>query len=217
MPVGNGGKFTAEARSIYSLVLEMQHASFALLKPGLHWDEVQLVCHRTLIRGFQRLGIFRSDAEYTEEAILASGLTAAFFPHGLGHSLGLDVHDVPTVSKPTDPVTGTVVVLGNGANPGVDEAKWGHQSLYRYLRLRRPLEQGMVVTVEPGIYFSPHLLERAKVHESEFVDAEVLRKYESVGGVRIEDVVVITEGGYENLTTVRSDVEWLEAVCSGVL
>ncbi|KAG6881449.1 hypothetical protein C0992_001060 [Termitomyces sp. T32_za158] len=217
MPVGNGGKFTPEARAIYSLVLEMQNASFALLKPELHWDEVQLVCHRTLIRGFQRLGIFRSGAKHTEEAILASGITAAFFPHGLGHSLGLDVHDVPIVSKPTDPVTGSVVVLGNGAKPGVDEAKWGHQSLYKYLRLRRPLEQGMVVTVEPGIYFSPHLLGRAKAHESEIVDAEVLRRYESVGGVRIEDVVVITEGGYENLTTVRSDVEWLEGVCSGVL
>ncbi|KAG5340648.1 hypothetical protein C0989_000903 [Termitomyces sp. Mn162] len=217
MPVGNGGKFTLEARAIYSLVLEMQHASFALLKPGLHWDEVQLVCHHTLIRGFQRLGIFRSGAEHTKEAILASGLTAAFFPHGLGHSLGMDVHDVPTVSKPTDPISGNIVIPGEGAKPTVNEAKWGHQSLYRYLRLRRPLEQGMVVTVEPGIYFSPHLLGRAKAHDSSFVDAEVLKRYESVGGVRIEDVVVITEGGYENLTTVRSDVEWLEGVCSGVL
>ncbi|KAG6857629.1 hypothetical protein H0H87_010197 [Tephrocybe sp. NHM501043] len=215
MPVGNGGKFSPEARAIYSLVLEMQYASFALLKPGLHWDEVHLICHRTLIRGFQRLGIFRSSAEFTEEAILASGLGAAFFPHGVGHSLGLDVHDVPSVSKPTDSA-GKITVLGDGAKEG-GEAKWGPVNLYRYLRLRRPLEQGMVVTVEPGIYFSPHLLGRAQAHSSPFVDAEVLKRYEPVGGVRIEDVVHIIESGYENLTTVRSDVEWLEGVCSGAL
>ncbi|KAG6841656.1 hypothetical protein C0991_008641 [Blastosporella zonata] len=215
MPVGNGGKFTPEARAIYSLVLEMQYASFALLKPGLHWDEVQLICHRTLIRGFQRLGIFRSGAEHTEEAILASGLGAAFFPHGVGHSLGLDVHDVPSVSKPTDGA-GKVTVLGDGAKEG-GEGKWGPANLYKYLRLRRPLEQGMVVTVEPGIYFSPHLLGHAQAYSSPFVNVEVLKQYESVGGVRIEDVVHITEDGYENLTTVRSDVEWLEGVCSGVL
>lgn len=70
-------------------------------------------------------------------------------------------------------------------------------------------------TVEPGIYFSPHLL--AAVRGSEFIDHEVLARYEGVGGVRIEDVVVITEIGYENLTTVRSDTEWVEGVCSGEL
>jgi Xaa-Pro dipeptidase len=68
-------------------------------------------------------------------------------------------------------------------------------------------------TVEPGIYFSPHLL--ASIRGSEYVDHEVLKRYEDVGGVRIEDVVLITQDGYENLTTVRSDVEWIEQVCSG--
>ncbi|KAG6897361.1 hypothetical protein C0993_007596 [Termitomyces sp. T159_Od127] len=216
MPVGNGGKFAPAARAVYALVREMQSAAFALLRPGVHWDAVQLACHRALVRGFCRLGIFRAGTAHDEDAVLASGITAAFFPHGLGHSLGLDVHDVPGASKCTDPVSGAVVVLGDGARPG-DEARWGHQSLYRYLRLRRPLECGMVVTVEPGIYFSPHLLRRAGVHESGVVDVDVLRRYEDVGGVRIEDVVVITEDGYENLTTVRSDIEWLEGVCSGVL
>ncbi|KAF5378131.1 hypothetical protein D9615_007638 [Tricholomella constricta] len=221
MPVGNGGKFTPEARAMYSLVLEMQDASFALSKPGAHWDEVQRVCHTTLIRGFQRLGIFRADAEPGN--ILVSGLSAAFFPHGVGHSLGLDVHDVPSVSKATDPVTGKLVVFGQGreaaAAAGAEkaEAEWGHASCYKYLRLRRPLEQGMVVTIEPGIYFSPHLLGRAQAHVSPFVDPEVLKRYEPVGGVRIEDVVHITEDGYENLTTVRSDVDWVEGVCSGEL
>lgn len=67
--------------------------------------------------------------------------------------------------------------------------------------------------MEPGIYFSPHLL--APVRDSKHINQEVLKRYESVGGVRIEDVVLITENGYENLTTVRSDTAWVEAVCSG--
>ncbi|EMD35776.1 hypothetical protein CERSUDRAFT_53071, partial [Gelatoporia subvermispora B] len=209
MPVGNGGKFTPEARAIYELVLEMQRLSLEVLKPGLHWDAVQLLCHRTLVRGFQRLGIFKTPSSpgsgswNSEEAILASGVSTAFFPHGLGHSLGLDVHDVPSASKPEKNET---------IQRGVE---LGPESFYTYLRLRLPLEEGMVVTVEPGIYFSPHLL--APVRDSRHIDHEVLKRYESVGGVRIEDVVVITKDGYVNLTTVRSDVDWVEGVCSGAL
>ncbi|RPD58226.1 Creatinase/aminopeptidase [Lentinus tigrinus ALCF2SS1-7] len=206
MPVGNGGKFTAEARAIYELVLEMQRLSMEALEPGLHWDAIQLICHRTLVRGFQRLGIFKkpdspnSGSWNAEEAILASGVSSAFFPHGVGHSLGLDVHDVPSASKPVK-------------NETIGGIPLGHESFYAYLRLRLPLEEGMVVTVEPGIYFSPHLL--APVRDSKHIDQEVLKRYESVGGVRIEDVVLITKDGYENLTTVRSDTEWVEKVCSG--
>ncbi|EPT00372.1 hypothetical protein FOMPIDRAFT_1122645, partial [Fomitopsis schrenkii] len=209
MPVGNGGKFTPEARAIHELVLEMQRLSMEALKPGIHWDAIQLLCHRTLVRGFQRLGIFKtpdapgSGSWNAEEAILASGVSAAFFPHGLGHSLGLDVHDVPSASKPEENDT-----IGKGV-------ELGHESFYTYLRLRLPLEEGMVVTVEPGIYFSPHLL--APVRDSKHIDHAVLKQYESVGGVRIEDVVVITKDGYENLTTVRSDTDWVEGVCSGML
>ncbi|KAI8995229.1 Creatinase/aminopeptidase [Trametes punicea] len=206
MPVGNGGKFTPEARAIYELVLEMQQLSFEALKPGLHWDAVQFLCHRTLVRGFQRLGIFKTPSSpnsgswNSEEAILASGISSAFFPHGVGHSLGMDVHDVPSASKPEK-------------NDTIKRIELGHESFYTYLRLRLPLEEGMVVTVEPGIYFSPHLL--APVRDSRHIDQKVLERYEGVGGVRIEDVVLITKDGYENLTTVRSDTEWVEKVCSG--
>ncbi|KAF7363408.1 Xaa-Pro dipeptidase [Mycena sanguinolenta] len=228
MPIGNGGKFTPEARAIYELVLEMQKAipflSFSfpffqltghsqscmeILKPGLHWDAAHLLSHRILVRGFQRLGIFKSPNSpnsgswASEEAILASGQSTAFYPHGLGHSLGMDVHDVPSASKPA--VNPTI-------NKGVE---LGHSSFYEYLRLRVKLEAGMVVTVEPGIYFSPHLL--ASVRESALIDHEVLKRYEAVGGVRIEDVVLITPDGVENLTKVKSDVAWIEGVCSGAL
>ena len=108
------------------------------LKPGLHWDAIQLLCHRTLVRGFQRLGIFKtpespnSGSWNAEEAILASGVSAAFFPHGVGHSLGLDVHDVPSASKPV-------------VNDTIKGLELGHESFYTYLRLRLPLEEGMVV------------------------------------------------------------------------
>ncbi|KAI0289889.1 Creatinase/aminopeptidase [Multifurca ochricompacta] len=202
MPVGNGGKFTPEARAIYELVLKMQTASLAVLKPGLHWDAVQLLCHRTLIRGFQKLGIFKAGTE--EAVLLASGLSAVFFPFGVGHSLGLDVLDVPSASKP---VLNPTITRG-GAEPD-------NEKFYENLRLRLPLEAGMVVTVEPGIYFHHHLL--SDVRNSEFIDCEVLSRYESVGGVRIEDVVLITPDGAENFSTVRRDLEWIEGVCSGEL
>lgn len=112
--------------------------SFEALKPGLHWDAVQLICHQTLVKGFQALGIFKSPSSpgsgswNSEEAILASGISAAFFPHGVGHSLGMDVHDVPSASKPV-------------VNKTISPAVLGHESFYTYLRLRLPLEAGMVV------------------------------------------------------------------------
>ena len=97
----------------------MLQESFAIIKPGLHWDDVQLICHKTLVRGFQKLGIFKtpessgSGSWNSEEAILASGVTSAFFPHGVGHSLGLDVHDVPSASKPLNNPTINGEVLGH--------------------------------------------------------------------------------------------------------
>jgi Xaa-Pro dipeptidase len=205
MPVGNCGKFTSEARAIYDLVLDMQTLSMRILKPGLHWDAVQLLCHRTLVRGFQKLGIFKTPSSpgsgswNAEEAILASGISAAFFPHGVGHSLGMDVHDVPSASAPK-------------ANDTIKSDE-GHSTFYDYLRLRLPLAAGMVVTVEPGIYFSHQLL--TAIRDSKHIDHGVLKRYESVGGVRIEDVVLITADGFENLTTVKSDTAWVEGVCSG--
>jgi len=113
------------------------------------------------------------------------------------------VHDVPSASRPEP----------ESENKTIPELSRKHPLFYTYLRLRLPLEAGMVVTVEPGIYFSPHLL--APHRDSKFINHETLRRYESVGGVRIEDVVTITANGAENLTTVGKEVDWLEAVSSG--
>jgi len=184
------------------------------------------VSHRTLVKGFLHLGIFSpapgkaADAwtQEEEDAIFASGISYFFFPHGLGHSLGMDVHDVPTISKPAlqenatiDAWRSSLAPLTGGAGPG-----WGHDSLYRFLRLRLPLEAGMVVTVEPGVYFSPHLVDAALASPgAKWVNTSVLERYRGMGGVRIEDVVVVTSTDYENLTTVKSERAWIESVCSG--
>ena len=117
----------------------MQKASIDALKPGVHWDSIQLLCHRLLVQGFQELGIFYtpnspgSGSWNSEDAILASGVSAAFFPHGVGHSLGLDVHDVPSASKP-----GTNNTIGKKEDLICED-------FYKYLRLRLPLEANMVV------------------------------------------------------------------------
>ncbi|KAF8748493.1 Creatinase aminopeptidase [Rhizoctonia solani] len=207
-PVGNGGKFTPEARAIYELVLKMQEEAIDSLKPGLHWDKVQLQCHLTLIDGFLELGLFKGE----RADIINSEISSAFFPHGVGHSLGLDVHDVPSASKP-EAVTASSSLLALGPNVTIPIESADHPSFYRYLRLRLPLATGMVLTVEPGIYFSPHLL--APVRSSPYIDHELLAKYESVGGVRIEDVLWITETGCQNFTMTGKSVEWIEKLTSG--
>ncbi|KZO93330.1 Creatinase/aminopeptidase [Calocera viscosa TUFC12733] len=194
-PLGNGGRFTPEARAIYSIVLKMQTEAISSLRPGVHWDSVQLQCHVTLVREFLALGLFVGE----EKEVLASGVSAAFFPHGVGHSLGLDVHDVPSASKPLR----AEVPEKSGENP----------EFYTYLRLRLPLQAGMVLTVEPGIYFSPHQL--APIRSSPFINHPLLAAYEPVGGVRIEDVLLITEEGCENLTPAKKGVEEVERLASG--
>ena len=99
---------------------------------------MQLTCHRTLVKGFQKLGIFKtpnspgSGSWNSEEAILASGVSSAFFPHGVGHSLGMDVHDVPGASRPK-------------LNSTIPKFPISHESFFTYLRLRLPLQAGMVV------------------------------------------------------------------------
>jgi len=117
---------------------------------------------------------------------------------------------VPSTSRP--PGSGKYFVDGVD---GGSEAEGGHKDFYKNLRLRLELVAGMVVTIEPGIYFHPALLASYNVHSSPYLNIEVLARYEGMGGVRIEDDVLITGTGCENLTTVQSGVEWLERVCAG--
>ncbi|KAI9679660.1 MAG: hypothetical protein M1829_001622 [Trizodia sp. TS-e1964] len=183
MPVG--GKFDALSRGVYEVVLAMQEECIKLLRPGVRWEDVHVHAHRVAIRGLLGLGILRGDAE----EIFSARTSVAFFPHGLGHHLGLDVHDV-------------------GGNPDYEDK----DSMFRYLRVRGTLPEGAVVTVEPGIYFCHFIikpyLEDAK--HAKFIDADELDKYWDVGGVRIEDNVLIDKNGYRNLTSVPKQVAELE-------
>ena len=118
----------------------------------------------------------------------------AFFPHGLGHYLGMDTHDT-------------------GGNPNPQDS----DKMFRYLRIRGKVPEDSVVTVEPGIYFcrfivEPYLRgEEGEVHQR-YIDEEVLERFWDVGGVRIEDNVVVKGGGVENLTTAVKGVEELEGI-----
>ncbi|EIW71477.1 hypothetical protein TREMEDRAFT_42855 [Tremella mesenterica DSM 1558] len=198
LPIGNGGRFTPRHGEIYDVVLRMQKECESMVRPGAHWDTLHLHGHKVLIDSFLALGIFTGEPS----VILQSGITAAFFPHGLGHAIGLDVHDSRQELK--------AVHLNLPPESLSTPAK-----LYSYLRIRRPLKVGMCVTVEPGCYFPPQLMELHGVWESEYVDKDKLREYVSVGGVRIEDTVVVTEDGWENLTMVVRERADVEAFTSG--
>lgn len=175
------GDWTKEHLEIYSTVLKMQHATMALIKPGASWDHIHLEAHKVMIREFISLGIFKA---FPEEEIFNSNISARFFPHGLGHLLGMDTHDV-------------------GGHPNYEDP----DPKLKYLRLRRDLKEGMVLTDEPGVYFSPFLLKDVLEDDSKmkYINKDVLDKYYYIGGVRIEDDLLITKDGFENFTKITSD------------
>ncbi|ODM20497.1 putative Xaa-Pro aminopeptidase pepP [Aspergillus cristatus] len=179
------GKFTPETRQIYEIVLQMQYECIAELKDGVQWEDVHALAHRIAIKGLLKLGILRG----SEDELFEKRVSVAFFPHGLGHYLGMDTHDT-------------------GGNPNYDDK----DPMFRYLRVRGNLPAGSVITVEPGIYFCRFIIEPF-IHSPElkqYIDTEVLERYWKVGGVRIEDNVHITRDGYENLTTAPKAIEEVE-------
>lgn len=184
-----GGKFSQEQRDIYEIVLEMQKQSFELCKPGYEWEDIHRHALRVACRGLIKLGILKGD----EDELIANHIPASLFPHGLGHSIGIDVHDVGGYPAGVQKIN----------EPGI-----------RNLRMRRKLEAGMAVTVEPGIYFCDFIIDPLLKNEatSKYFDLEKLNQYKKVGGVRIEDDIVITETGFDNLTTVPKEIHEIEAL-----
>ncbi|KAH7120782.1 putative Xaa-Pro aminopeptidase [Dendryphion nanum] len=182
------GDFTPESLQIYNLVLSMQKQTTELLREGVKWDDVHLEAHKIAIRGLLDLGILRNGSE---DEILAARTSVAFFPHGLGHYLGMDTHDT-------------------GGNANYKDA----DRMFKYLRVRGNLPAGSVITVEPGIYFCRFIIEPYLEDEAQkkFIDQEVLERYWGVGGVRIEDNILITEEGYENLTPTPKEVEDIKRI-----
>lgn len=118
------GKFSKESRAIYDIVLQMQHVCINMLKDGVLWDDAHLAAHKIAIEGLLALGILKGD----KEAILEARTSVAFFPHGLGHYLGMDTHDT-------------------GGHPNYED----EDTLFRYLRVRGKLPAGSIITVEPGV------------------------------------------------------------------
>ncbi|KAK5167156.1 uncharacterized protein LTR77_007886 [Saxophila tyrrhenica] len=185
------GKFTTESRQIYELVLEMQTKCMGMIKAGVMWEDCHMLAHRTAAEGLQKLGILNKDLSLQQ--IMDSKITCRFFPHGLGHYLGMDTHDVG----------------GNANYADEDEC-------FRYLRIRGKLPANSVVTNEPGIYFREFPF-KAELKEGKWdgiVDQKALEPYWEVGGVRIEDDILVLEGGCENMTTVKSSVEYIETAVS---
>ncbi len=171
--------FSTKQKEIYSIVLQALEASAAALKPGISFLEVHLIAAHTMARGLKDLGLMKGDIE---EAV-KEGAHALFFVHGLGHMMGLDVHDMEGLGEEA---------VGYGS-----KFKRSKQFGLKALRLARNLEPGFVFTIEPGIYFIPALIdqwEAEKKFES-FINYGQLKAYRDFTGVRIEDNYVLTSEG----------------------
>jgi len=236
LPLGREGKFTVEAGAIYAIVKSMQEECIERVKPGVVYRDLQLHATLVAVKGLLALGILKGGSAGD---IFKSGTAAAFFPHGLGHHVGLDVHDVLSRDllrpagenlwgkrRPVGPQTLRAMIrqASQGypestsaasaasrapssspetrtSDPANDNANASNDEAPVPLGVLRP---GMVVTIEPGIYFCRPYIESyflAKEEHKRYIDIDVLERYAAVGGVRIEDCILVTEGGYENLTT----------------
>ncbi|MFZ5893224.1 MAG: aminopeptidase P family protein [Myxococcota bacterium] len=192
------GKFSSTQRALYEVVLASQQAALEMVRPGVRYRDVHRASGRALVRGLVDLGIFAGDPEELFEL----GAAALFFPHGVGHLLGLDVHDMEDLGDRAGYAAGRE----RAQTPGD-----------RYLRLDRDLLPHMALTIEPGFYQIPHLLNRPEeVGDIEpFLRRDVLAKFSDVRGIRIEDDVLVTEQGYEVLSAaVPKSVEAVEAACA---
>jgi Xaa-Pro aminopeptidase len=180
-----GGRFSEQQKEIYNIVLKANTETIKASVPGRTYREVHLMAARIIAEGLKGLGIMTGD---TDEAV-AAGAHALFFPHGLGHMLGLDVHDMEGLGE--DHV---------GYNETI---KRSNQFGLAYLRLGRALEPGFVITNEPGCYFIPDLIDlwKGQKKHTQFINYQEVEKYRGSGGVRIEDDVLITKTGSRVLGT----------------
>ncbi|XP_060254015.1 xaa-Pro dipeptidase isoform X2 [Ovis aries] len=186
------GKFTPDQKAIYEAVLRSCRAVMSAMKPGVWWPDMHRLADRIHLEELARIGLLTGSVD----AMVQVHLGAVFMPHGLGHFLGLDVHDVGGYPEGVDRID----------EPGL-----------RRLRTARHLEPRMVLTVEPGIYFIDHLLDEALADPARacFFNREVLQRFRGFGGVRIEEDVVVTDTGMELLTCVPRTVEEVEACMAG--
>jgi Xaa-Pro aminopeptidase len=177
------GRFSATQRAIYEVVLTANRAAIAAVRPGARYRDVHLVAAQTIAAGLVELGILIGEPQ----KLVEDGVHALFFPHGVGHLLGMDVHDLED--------------LGDRAGYAPGRARSAQFGL-SYLRLDRDLVAGMCVTIEPGFYIVPAIFEDPGLSGliAGRVDREVLARFADVRGIRIEDDVLVTDRGAEVLT-----------------
>jgi Xaa-Pro aminopeptidase len=177
------GKFSPTQRSLYDVVLAAHDACIAAVRPGIEYRDLHLLAARTIAAGLVDLGILRGQVE----DLVDQDAHALFFPHGVGHILGLDVHDMEDLGDLAGYETGRKRSDRFGLN---------------YLRLDRPLQPGMVVTIEPGFYQVPAILQdpERRSRYQDVVNWDRLAEFADVRGIRIEDDVLVTETGAAVLT-----------------
>ncbi len=169
--------FTSLQKDIYSIVLKAEEDSIRACKAGIKYKDVHLMAATIITEGLQQIGLMKGDSA----AAVEQGAHALFFPHGLGHHIGLDVHDMEDLGED---------LLGYDEN-----TKRSNQFGTRYLRLGKELESGNVITVEPGIYFIPELIDQwhSEGKFNDFINYDRLAALKSFGGIRIEDNILIRE------------------------
>ena len=173
------GKFTDKQKEIYQIVLDANTTAINALKPWIKFKEIHVMAAKLIASRLKELGFLKGDVD----EIVNAGAHALFFPHGLGHMLGLDVHDLENFGE---------------KNTGYDETlERSSQFGMKSLRFGRELKTGMVMTIEPGIYFIPELINQWETEGkfTEFINYEKAKSYIGFGGIRIEDNVLITENG----------------------
>lgn len=193
-----GGKYSQKQKEVYNIVLDANLTTIKNLKPGVPYRDYHLEACKIIADGLKQLGLMKGDID---EAVM-SGAHALFMPHGLGHMMGLDVHDMEN--------------MGENLFGYDEEIKRSSQFGLAYLRLGRKLEEGFVITVEPGIYFIPALIDMWKAEKKfeQFINYEALEAYKDFGGIRIEDDVLITDTSCAVLgPKIPKKVEEVEDLC----
>ncbi|XP_030369453.1 xaa-Pro dipeptidase [Scaptodrosophila lebanonensis] len=182
------GKFTEDQKFIYNAVLDARNAVMQSARDGISWVDMHKLAGKVLMQRLKDGGMLKGDVD----EMLAAGLSGVFQPHGLGHLIGLDVHDVGGY-LPKEP-----------ARP--------KEAWISKLRFARILRAGMYVTIEPGCYFIKRLMDQALADPqlSKFINIEVFERFRGFGGVRIEDDVLITKDGTENFAIVPRTIEEIE-------
>ncbi|KAI2512881.1 Aminopeptidase P [Fragilaria crotonensis] len=193
------GTFTEQQRGIWEAVVTAQRAVYAMLKPGVSWLDCHKAAELAILQALVDIGVVVLNSDgggVSLEDLVELRFCAVFMPHGLGHFLGIDTHDV------------------GGYLPGHPERI--QQPGLKSLRTARILEESMVLTVEPGCYFIDHLLDEALASDfAQYLNAELLNDYRGFGGVRLEDVVTITDTGFINYTLCPRTVQEVEHVMAG--